>query len=1280
MIRFPESIAVVFLLRRELFALLGRGQAATVGRLLAYTLRNDARRLLRRGRPAPVPRAVPPCPPPLISIIMPVYNTDPVWLLRAVFSVYRQRYQAWELCLADDASCSPATVATLTALGDPRVKQVRLTARLGIAGASNAAAALGSGDWLALLDHDDELHPEALASAAAAIPASGADLLYSDEDLLSTTGGHYRPHYKPDFSPDLLLSYNYLCHLVVMRRDLFTAAGGFRTGYDGAQDYDLLLRATEHARRSEHLPQVLYHWRALPESTAARNDAKDYALAAGQRALQDALARRHIAGEVTASDRSINYRVRRHVPGNPRVSILIPFRDRPDLLRRCLDSLLATTAYPNYEIIGIDNGSRQPETTASLDYYRTFHSRVRFIRDDSPFNYARLNNLAAEQASGEYLVLLNNDTEIIDPEWLTCLLEHAQRPEVGAVGGKLLYPDGTIQHAGVIIGIDGVAGHPHRGLPTDAPGYFFRANLIQNLSAVTAACLAVRRSVYRELGGLNETDFSVAYNDVDFCLRLRERGYLIVYTPWCVVRHDESASRGTDRDPDSRARVLREGAALRARHPRYFTAGDPYYNPHLSRAPGQAFAPLRAAIIPQAQTPPPGPKAQFIAAAQRALRDFLAHDGRLTFTSAPQPDLSIIIVVHNRAEFTLGCLLALQGQAGITCDIIVVDNASSDATPELLRRITGITAIRNAENRHFLRGVNQGAAAARGEFLLFLNNDTSMHAGALAAALATLRADPAIGAVGGKLILPDGKLQEAGSIIWRDGTCLGYGRGDNPGAAPYQFRREVDYCSAAFLLTPRALFRELGGFDEAFAPAYYEEVDYCLRLRARGKRIVYEPAAVVTHYEFGSSAGMAEALAMQSARRTLLVDRHQALLAGQLPPAPENVLTARTRGRHIRVLLIDEMLPHPYLGAGYPRAAQLLAALRAAECCVTHYPLIVEPEETWQSVYADLPREVEVMAFGPYGGKGLGAFLASRRGYYDLAIVSRPTVMRVLQPLRGNNPHLFGHARLVYDAEALFALRHALAARTRGNPLPSARENELLAEEIGLADGAASVLTVTNREAEHFRARGCAVRVLGHAIAVTPTPRPFAGRSGFLFAGALHGDASPNADAVLWFAAKVLPLLRGENMPPGAGNPAMPFTVAGLNRSPAVQRLTGNGITVTGRVPDLMPWYDASRVFVAPLRFAAGLPLKVVEAAAHGIPVVCTPLLAEQLGWQDGRDLLTAATPEEFADQCRRLHADAALWQTLRQNALARVGSEYSEQHFRTTVGKLLDGLPVSGV
>lgn len=514
---------------------------------------------------------------PLISIIMPVYNVEEVWLRKAINSVIDQYYDKWELCIADDASTHPRIRDILKEYSqlDQRIRVVFRPQNGGIVKASNTALKMAKGAYVGLLDNDDEISPDALYEVVRALQTERYDLLYSDEDKLELDGTRCDPHFKPDFSPDLLFSNNYICHFSVIRRKILEEIGGFREGLDGSQDYDLILRITEKKRSIHHIRKVLYHWRKIPGSTAATIDAKSYVFEAAKKALRDTLKKRGLKAEVLDGMWKGSYRVKRAIKGEPLVSIIIPFRDKVEVLKVAIDSIFAKTSYENYEILLVNNDSQMLETR---QYIREMENcpRVEVLHYNAPFNFSAINNFAALKAKGDYLILLNNDTEVIEPDWIQAMLEHAERPEVGCVGAKLLYPNNQIQHAGVIFGVAGAANHTFCKLPADQHGYMGNINVIRNYSAVTAACLMIKKSVYEEMDGLDEENLAVTFNDMDFCLRLRERGYLIVYTPYASLYHHESYSRGHNVN-------FNEEYYLRTRHQEFFKQTDPYYNPHLTR-------------------------------------------------------------------------------------------------------------------------------------------------------------------------------------------------------------------------------------------------------------------------------------------------------------------------------------------------------------------------------------------------------------------------------------------------------------------------------------------------------------------------------------------------------------------------------------------------------------------------------------------------------------------------------------------------------------------------
>ena len=486
---------------------------------------------------------------------------------------------------ASDASGAGAKLAAR--IHDKRVRYVRLAKNEGIAANTNVGLAEAEGEWITLLDHDDALSPNALYEVAKAACESGAELIYSDEVVLDSAMKRLAEyHFKPGYSPDTLRGCNYITHLCAFTAQLLRRAGGKEDAqFDGAQDYDLILRLCEAAKGVHHIPKVLYYWRGHAQSTAGDISAKPYALKAGAAAVAAHLQRLGLAGEVSCIPGCPGaYRTRYAVTGEPRVSVLIPNKDHAEDLRRCLASIYKYGGWRNLEVIVIENNSTERTTFALYKAARASLPGLRVVQYQGPFNFSAINNTAARYATGQHLLLLNNDVEFTSPDSIREMLSYSQRPDVGAVGAKLLYPDGTVQHAGVIIGLGGSAGHSHKGHPANSAGDMYRLATAQNFSAVTGACLMVKKSLYDALGGLDETNFAVAYNDVDFCLRLRAQGYVNVMTPFAAGTHYESKSRGPDTAGGERqARYEAERARFCTKYaPMLQEGGDPYYNPHFT--------------------------------------------------------------------------------------------------------------------------------------------------------------------------------------------------------------------------------------------------------------------------------------------------------------------------------------------------------------------------------------------------------------------------------------------------------------------------------------------------------------------------------------------------------------------------------------------------------------------------------------------------------------------------------------------------------------------------
>ena len=525
---------------------------------------------------------------PLISIVMPVYNVDVKWIREAVRSIKNQIYTNWELCIADDASTNPKLRRYLKRISKHKKIKVVFREKNGhISEATNSALELVEGEFVALMDNDDYIYPHALAEVVKVLNKKPeTDFIYSDEDKLEMTGERVDPFFKPDWSPDLFMSTNYLCHFTLARKEIIDLVGGLRKGYEGSQDYDLFLRITEKTQNIEHIPDILYSWRKIPGSTAAVYSDKGYALKTSIQSLKDALNRRKIKGTVSEGLFLGSFRVKYDIIDNPLISIIIPTKDKRGYIERCISSILSKTTYDNYEIIIVDTGSTVQDT---LEYYETIknNSKIKFVYWKKPFNYSSVNNFGVQHAKGEYILLLNNDTEIISNNWIEGMLEHAQREEIGAVGVKLLYPDNRVQHVGVILGVGGptkeesIANHAMKMFSNDIAGIPYTKDIVRNYSAVTAACLMVKKEKFEKVGGFEEK-LRIAFNDVDLCLKLSTEGFFNLYTPYVELYHHESVSVGTPNDGNRDMKEFGKEVEFMKKKWGKIIGTDPFYNKNLT--------------------------------------------------------------------------------------------------------------------------------------------------------------------------------------------------------------------------------------------------------------------------------------------------------------------------------------------------------------------------------------------------------------------------------------------------------------------------------------------------------------------------------------------------------------------------------------------------------------------------------------------------------------------------------------------------------------------------
>ena len=524
---------------------------------------------------------------PLISIVIPLYCTPLPYLKELLESVRRQSYENWQLCLADGSPDDKAKEFIEKHYGrEKRIVYRKLEENGGISVNTNEAVALATGEYLMLCDHDDTLEPDALYEIVKAINDTGADVLYTDEDKVSMDGQHYfDPNFKPDFNLFRLRENNYICHIFVVKKSLTDETGLLRSEFDGAQDFDFILRCCEKAQKITHIPKVLYHWRCHMDSTAADPSSKAYAYEAGRKAVREHYQRLGIDAKVEMTERPGWYRSHVKVQGNPLISVIIPNKDHTDDLELCLFSMTRKSTYRNYEILIVENNSEKEET---FEYYKKLPDRypkARVLTWEKEFNYSAINNFAAKEAKGEYLLFLNNDVEILTPDWMEEMLQNCQQEDVAVVGAKLYYPDDTIQHAGVVLGLGGIAGHIMCRASREDPGYFGRMISVQEISAVTAACMMVKKSDFDAVGGLDET-FQVAFNDIDLCMKFRAAGKKIIFTPYAELYHYESKSRGLEDTPEKQFRFDKEVKRFQEKWAQQLEMGDPYYSPNLSVTEG----------------------------------------------------------------------------------------------------------------------------------------------------------------------------------------------------------------------------------------------------------------------------------------------------------------------------------------------------------------------------------------------------------------------------------------------------------------------------------------------------------------------------------------------------------------------------------------------------------------------------------------------------------------------------------------------------------------------
>ena len=656
----------------------------------------------------------------------------------------------------------------------------------------------------------------------------------------------------------------------------------------------------------------------------------------------------------------------------------------------------------------------------------------------------------------------------------------------------------------------------------------------------------------------------------------------------------------------------------------------------------------------------------YFAEAQSELKSFLNATSFISLPEKPSPQVTIILILFNKAELTYRCLRSLEAlRDEPSFRVIIIDNASSDATSNLLERTQGASLIRNEDNVGFLRACNQAASLVTTPYILFLNNDTILHPGSIQAALEDLQ-DDRVGAVGGRIVLPNGSLQEAGSIFWNDGTCAGFGRGFPKEGDECMHRRAVDYCSGVFLMTPSALFKEIGGFDLAYAPAYYEEADYCAQIQSQGLRIIYDPRILVTHVEFGSSEKSAAAFDLMKTNRGTFLKRNKLLLDTKYPPQTPQYKAATIRSGKPRWLFLDDRVALPHFGAGYPRMNRIVTSLAERG----EYEITLACTENfigdWSAIRRDIPLDVEVIDLTTRSRRE--QFLRERLREFDVVWVSRPSNMERLVKVVSPEELAARKYVLIYDSEAIFADRALTEAKVFGLPCDHAQAD--LDTELRRGSVADVIVSVCEADAKRWRAvTDKNVFIIGLDAPVAPGPKNFSARKDILFAGSLHDVLSPNVDSLFWFMGQVMPFIRREL-------PDVTVRAVGYVDKTIRNQLgsCSRNFELVGSVPNLSPYFLSHRIMVAPTRFAAGIPQKVFDAGVAGTPTVCSPLIAAQMEWSDGVETVVGSIddPEHFAERCISLYSDEALWNRAHENSIASM-HRYVAKH--TIEGGLADVL-----
>ncbi len=656
-------------------------------------------------------------------------------------------------------------------------------------------------------------------------------------------------------------------------------------------------------------------------------------------------------------------------------------------------------------------------------------------------------------------------------------------------------------------------------------------------------------------------------------------------------------------------------------------------------------------------------KISYLKEKQAAFDQFL-HTKSIFDFSVSDPVVTIIMVLYNQAPLSFSCLNSIKKHVKLPIQLIIIDNNSTDETPQLLEQIKGAIIIRNKKNFHFIHACNQAIDHINTEYTLFINNDVELIEDSISIAFEQLSSNKDYGAIGGKIILPNGMLQEAGNIVWNDGTCLGYGRGQSPHLLQFNFMRNVDYCSAAFLMTRTELFKKHGGFDPLFKPAYYEETDYCLWLHEKGFKVIYHPQIAIRHFEFGSNSEDHANLLIKKNHKTFY-KKHQLKLTLHQTANKNNISVARfaaSSQNQKRILYVDARIPHRDDGAGFPRSNTILQCMIELGYQVSIYPLNHSTDHSREEMYRDIDNSIEIIY--SKGFEGFKRHLQSHSNIYNLLWISRPHNLNAFNKLLSKD--IF-NGDIIYDCEAIYAERKIHKMKLEGVNLDQNQVDEMIGKELQLTHFAHKIVTVSDADAIKFKNLGKSnTTTLGHLLKLKPNKYSYGERKDLLFVGNLDHDDSPNVDSIIWFTNEVWPILK-------SNLPELKFHIIGSPKSLKIAELKMDDVIIHGKVEDTSSFYNKCRVFVAPTRFAAGIPYKIHKAASHSLPVISTDLLGRQLGWKHQEEImLSTIDAEEFAKACMDLYNSASLWEHIQENASEKLANESSKEKYLNSLRQIL--------